>query len=305
MKLHEYYKDWVELYKRGAVRPVTLEKFLNTQRWIKSNFPEIGVRELDKRKYQMMINKYSETHEKQTVIDFHRNVKPAILDAMDEGLIKVDPTRKVTLKGKPPSPKKPKYISREQLHALLKSLSISNKPDWDLFVLLLAKTGLRFSEALGLTKGDFDIPQHTLSISKTWNYKNAEGGFGELKNRGSKRVIAIDPQLCAAFQQVFQNSELSLKDEDPIFARTRVFNSTVISHIKTLCERAGVPVISTHGLRHTHASILLYEGISILNISKRLGHSETTTTQEVYLHIIKELEEKESERIVQCLSELF
>ena len=55
-----------------------------------------------------------------------------------------------------------------------------------------------------------------------------------------------------------------------------------------------------HGLRHTHASILLYQGVNILSVSKRLGHSSLETTMSTYLHIVRELEDQDKEKSMLC-----
>ena len=78
-------------------------------------------------------------------MDFHHQLKGAILDAVDDGLIPRDPTRKVIIKGKLPAEKKRKYLNQFELHALLRSLKLGERADWDWFILLVAKTGLRFS----------------------------------------------------------------------------------------------------------------------------------------------------------------
>lgn len=88
-------------------------------------------------------------------MDFHHQLKGAILDAVDEGLIDRDPTRKVIIKGKTPAEKKIKYLNQFELHTLLKSLDLGKEVNWDWFILLVAKTGMRFSEALALTPKDF------------------------------------------------------------------------------------------------------------------------------------------------------
>ena len=70
------------------------------------------------------------------------------------------------------------------------------------------------------------------------------------------------------------------------------------------CNRAKISVISVHGLRHTHASVLLFAGVSIASVARRLGHSSMTTTQKTYLHIIRELENQDIDLVMRSLSGL-
>ena len=70
------------------------------------------------------------------------------------------------------------------------------------------------------------------------------------------------------------------------------------------CNQAKIPVISVHGLRHTHASVLLFAGVSIASVARRLGHSSMTTTQKNYLHIIRELENQDIDLVMRSLSGL-
>ena len=67
------------------------------------------------------------------------------------------------------------------------------------------------------------------------------------------------------------------------------------------CNQAKIPVISVHGLRHTHASVLLFAGVSIASVARRLGHSSMTTTQKTYLHIIRELENQDIDLVMRSL----
>ncbi|WP_238316018.1 tyrosine-type recombinase/integrase [Nosocomiicoccus massiliensis] len=168
---HSYFKDWVELYKVGAVRDVTLNKYNITYRRLKELAPDLKISQLNRMTYQKLINDYALTHEKQTTMDFHHQVKAAILDAVDEGLIERDPTRKAVIKGKSPSDKKQKYLNQSELQTLISNLELKSVINRDWFILLVAKTGLRFSEALALTPNDFDFKNQTLSITKSWNYK--------------------------------------------------------------------------------------------------------------------------------------
>ena len=297
----EYYAKWIRVYKEGAIRKVTMDKYLMTYEWLKRLIPSLMICEMNRIAYQQLINDYAELHERQTTMDFHHQLKGAILDAVDEGLIEKDPTRKAIIKGKTPRIKKIKYLNQFELHTLLTHLNLGEKINWDWFILLVAKTGMRFSEALALTPKDFDFAHQSLSINKTWNYKE-DGGFLPTKNKSSVRKIQID------WQTVIQFSELlKFKPEDePIFVKMgqKIYNSTVNGILERHCKAIKVPIISIHGLRHTHASLLLFAGVSIASVARRLGHSSMTTTQKTYLHIIHELENQDVDLVMRSLSGL-
>ena len=244
-------------------------------------------------------NDYALSHERQTTMDFHHHLKCAILDAVDEGLILHDPTRKAIIKGKTPREKKPKYLNQYELHKLLDDLNLSDQINMDWLILLVAKTGMRFSEALALTPKDFDLSRQLLSVSKTWDYKG-DGGFLPTKNESSVRKIPLDWQTVIQFADLIKH----LPEDEPIFVDKKVYNSTVNDLLAKHCRNAEVPVISIHGLRHTHASLLLFAGVSIASVARRLGHSNITTTQKTYLHIIQELESKDIDIIMRSLSNL-
>lgn len=172
--------------------------------------------------------------------------------------------------------------------------------NWDWLILLVAKTGIRFSEALALTPKDFDFTHQVLSISKTWDYKG-EGGFMPTKNKSSVRKIQIDWQTVIQFSELVKN----LPADKPIFVtKEKVYNSTVNDVLARHCRKASILVISIHGLRHTHASLLLFAGVSIASVARRLGHSNMTTTQKTYLHIIHELENQDVDLVMRSLSGL-
>ena len=295
----DYYEKWIRVYKEGAIRKVTLDKYKMTQSWLKKLAPTLTLCDLNRITYQQILNDYAVNHERQTTMDFHHQLKGAILDAVDEGLVERDPTRKAIIKGKTPAVKKIKYLNQFELHTLISSLDLKSEVNWDWFILLVAKTGMRFSEALALTPSDFDFAHQMLSISKTWDYKG-EGGFLPTKNKSSVRKIQID------WQTVIQFSELikGLPEDKPIFVKGKVYNSTVNDILGRYCKAVNIPVISVHGLRHTHASLLLFAGVSIASVARRLGHSSMTTTQKTYLHIIQELENKDVDLVMRSLSSL-
>ncbi|MEA5061534.1 MAG: site-specific integrase [Erysipelotrichaceae bacterium] len=295
----DYYKNWISIFKKGAVRNVTLKKYLLTLEWIKKIAPKIKLRDIDRISYQELLNHYALSHERQTVMDFHHQLKSAILDAVEEGLIANDPTRKIIIKGKTPHGKKPKFLNQFELHNLLSTLHLGDMPDADWLIMLIAKTGMRFSEAIAVTPNDFDFCHQTLIINKTWDYKE-KCMFQPTKNKSSERKIQIDWMTASQFSKLVIN----LNPEKPIFFKNKIFNSTINDRLAKRCKEAGIPQITLHGLRHTHASMLLFGGVSIASVAKRLGHSTMTTTEKVYLHIIRELENKDVDLVMRSLSNL-
>lgn len=130
---------------------------------------------------------------------------------------------------------------------MIADLDIKEEPNWDWFILLVAKTGMRFSEALAITPKDFDFGRQTLSISKTWDYKG-KGGFLPTKNKSSVRKIQIDWQIVVKFSELIKG----LPEDEPIFVgEEKIYNSTVNDALTRHCKACGISEISIHGLRHT------------------------------------------------------
>lgn len=294
-----YYEKWIRIYKEGAIRDVTMRKYEITLLWLKRLVPELRLSQLNRISYQQLLNDYAEFHERQTTMDFHHQIKAAILDAVDEGFIDRDPTRKAIIKGRTPREKKIKYLNQFELHTLLVNLKLTPEINWDWLILIIAKTGMRFSEALALTPKDFDFPHQALIVNKTWDYKG-DGGFLPTKNRSSVRKIQLDWQTIIKFSELIQG----LPEDKPIFVNGRVFNSTINGILERYCKKLGIPVISVHGLRHTHASLLLFAGVSIASVARRLGHASMTTTQKTYIHIIQELENRDIDLVMRSLAGL-
>jgi len=245
---YNYYAQWIEVYKKDAIREATMAKYRMTQKWVEKLAPELKVCELTRTAYQKILNDYAKEHERQTTLDFHHQLKGAVMDAVDEGLIERDPTRKAIIKGKTPREKKIKYLNQFELHTLIADLDIKEEPNWDCFILLVAKTGMRFSEALAITPKDFDFGRQTLSISKTWDYKG-KGGFLPTKNKSSVRKIQIDWQIVVKFSELVKG----LPEDEPIFVgEEKIYNSTVNDALTRHCKACGISEISIHGLRHPY-----------------------------------------------------
>ena len=297
----DYFAEWVRQYKEGSIREVTLQKWRMAERRLREIAPDLTLGELDRRTYQELLNKYAQTHERVTTEGFHHMLKAAILDGVDEGIIQRNPTRKVTIKGKTKKKKRKKYLSMQEAEKLIEVLELENNEiGYDWMILLALKTGMRFEELLGLTVENFDFQKLTISIEKSFDYKITQD-FAPTKNKSSVRTIKMDWKTAMQFQNLLKDKE----PEDRVFDfATKFYNSTINDRLEKRCKEAGVPRMTMHCLRHTHASILLYKDVSIQSIAKRLGHSSTDITQKVYLHIIEEMEAKDEKKVMAALMEL-
>lgn len=273
MLLADYFLKEIETYKKGQVRQVTYDKYRSNGRFLIENFPDLVLSKMTADDYQQILNRYAETHEKATTTDFHHQLAWALKRAYNiDGILKRDVTfdAKIPL-GKKPSKKKQKFMEIEDMKKLIQELKHENTPEANFFLILL-KTGLRFAEALGITLNDVDFDKKTVTINKTLDYKKHREGtrsFVPTKNKYSVRTIVVDD---AVLYMLWKNAKGADQDES-IFYKIKGFqyNSTLNNWLKRACQKAGVPEVTLHGLRHEHATYLVSQGISSMAVAERLG----------------------------------
>lgn len=293
----KYFKEWAEREKKGVVRDVTYAKYEVNVRRVKHLAPNTKIKDLTRNEYRRILNRYAETHEKSTIRDFHRHLKACIQDIVYEGLLEKDPTYKVKIpQGKAHKVTRSKYLEEDEIERLTKVLEEDNSTYGDLCLIDL-KTGMRLAEILGITPSDLDFNNHIISINKTWNYKGG-GGFIPTKNASSVRDIYMDPST----EKLWRQNMKGAADNEAIFGSLIGYNSVVNDYLRKVCKKAKVPRISFHGLRHTHASYLIAQGVSIQSVANRLGHADTTTTQQTYIHLLKKLEMQDNKKIQELMS---
>lgn len=239
-----------------------------------------------------------------TVRYVHTIVHRALRDAVDDGLLVVNPADRA----KPPTSAQAKapelhYWTPAQLGAFL---DWSQGDDDELFAAwqLLAATGMRRGEALGLRWGDVDMTGGRVSIRRSAVLvKNHGAGesivIGPPKS-GRARVVDIDPRTVAvlkAHRSALAGLDLRLAREDAYvlpandggvrhperFSRT--FTARLCRVGKALGEQAP-PAIRLHDLRHSHATALLAAGVHPKVVQERLGHATISITLDTYSHVI-------------------
>lgn len=301
MKISDYFLKWVTTYKQGQVSEVTFLKYLNTHSHVVQAFGDNTLNAVNREMYQLVFTKLGKDHAQRTLDTFNKHLRAMFDEAIDEGLLDKNPTRKVQLRGKPIVERR-KALGAEEWKQLLASINVTSVDG--MMIYLAATTGMRYAEVAGLTREDIDFNRATIKITRTWNYKYG-GGFMPTKNSSSIRTITIDDQTLEnlkAFIKIKIDNDYGL-----LFwgKNNRILHSSEINKTLTsILERLNINRISFHGLRHTHASVMLFYGMPVLSVSRRLGHSNIQTTQNVYLHMLKEMELRDTKMINNIFAEI-
>lgn len=161
------------------------------------------------------------------------------------------------------------------------------KPSIKLAFDVLFYTGMRSGELLALTPADI-LPSKRIDINKNFAKVKGEDLFLEPKTPKSKRCISIPDFLYDDIQK-YISKLYGIKKEDRIFYFSK---SALDKDIKRLAEKADLPPIRVHDLRHSHASMLIEMGFSPLEIANRLGHESVKTTLDTYSHLYPDKDQK-------------
>ncbi len=192
-----------------------------------------------------------------------------------------------------------KVMSEEDLNRFLEI--IKTTPYYALFYLALF-TGMRRSELLGLQWTDVDLLLCQLSVARAMHrLKNGEIVFRSPKTAKGRRIISLSPSTVFILQKHRELQKsirlmqgLILKDNDLVFSKedgSPLSPNSITSAWVRLAKRAGLEGIRLHDARHTHASLMLKQGIHPKIVQERLGHSTIAITLDTYSHVAPGLQE--------------
>lgn len=192
-----------------------------------------------------------------------------------------------------------KYLESKEVVALINAMKVR---EWKNLTEFLVLSGLRFGEAAALTLSDIDFKGRAIHVSK--NYDSVNDLVTTPKTRTSVRDVYMQDDLYRLCRHIAADSLsasiASLSSGNLLFPGDNGRHISFYTYNKYLRENAKNALgraITPHTLRHTHASLMMEQGIDIDAISRRLGHSNSKITREIYLHVTEKLKEKENERI--------
>ena len=234
-----------------------------------------------------------------SVISFHRTLSAILGKAVKWEYIASNPAEKAE---KPSlGNHEAAYLEEDDARRLLVLLQ-SEPIRWRAVITFDLLSGLRRQEILGLRWSDVDLDAHTITIRQTSNYLPELGVYAsDTKNASSARPLLISTAAIAMLLeykawQDEQREKLgdSWKDEDGrVFTNDMgapVFPDSMTAWFSDFIARSGMPKVTVHSLRHTYASLMIADGVPIVVVSKQLGHAQTSTTQNIYAHVIRSAE---------------
>lgn len=302
---------WMKEYAEKNLKKATISMYRGTiKRYIKDS---IGVNQLGKVKVlqvQQWLNYLQD--EKQISQKTIRNsfflLNNIFQYAMKWSYVKSNPCELATLSAR--NRKEAGYYTNDEVITLLDKLASLPKEKLYLRIgiMLTLFTGMRKGELMGLTWEDVDFDACTLSINKTRQYTPDFGSYTDTpKTRTSVRTVSFPPE-CAdllrklRLQQEERRLAIGNKWEGSEFIFLNDFGSPMCANgfsklFKSFLESSELRVITFHQLRHTHASLLRYLNVDEMQISRRLGHSDLSTTRNIYTHLFANTDQSVSEKI--------
>lgn len=264
--------------------------------------PLIGhykLQKLDRYTYQRaFINALEGDYKPRSILTWHNTFKIAINAAVEEEILLRNKFTKVSIPKEDESINS-NYLTEAELSLLIEDAKVNEHITNCMFILTLAFTGMRRGEALGLQWSNINLEKNTITIERSRDTL----GTHTPKTKNSYRTIIVDEELMAQFKSYrLWCKELLLSEGKKITDNTFVFISrhtaepisadTARMVLERIVQRTNINNnITLHGLRHTHATILLNREVNVKLISERLGNTPEMI-HKVYGHIFKESESK-------------
>ena len=249
------------------------------------------------------INDEGRTLSGKTIREHHRLIHTVLDQAVKEGLVAFNVADRAT----PPKveQKDVNYFQPEQVAAIREALE-EEPIKWKMLVHLLLITGARRGEVLGLKWDKVDFNNNQVYICNNILYSADVGIYEDTpKTERSKRYVSLPAETMQLLKQyrAWQNTErLRLgdyyQDQGFVFAQDNggpMHPDSVTTWLDRFSKRHGLPHVNPHAFRHTMASMLYFNGVDSVSISKRLGHAKVSTTADIYSHVIEEADKKNAD----------
>lgn len=216
--------------------------------------------------------------------------------AVEQGFIKETPCTKAVIlpKAKQPKEKKP-FLNEHQAKDLLKM--VEDNTQFNRIIKVLLYTGMRSGECLGLRWQDIDFENRTIHIENTLTDVGGKHWLQPPKTKTSNRYIALSDVLADIFKEQKKHNEEKISNlgkdysyPEMVFTTDKgnyVDRSGLNTQFRRFVKGTDFDFITLHSLRHCNATLLINSGIDLKIVSELLGHSDVSTTANVYADVLE------------------
>lgn len=238
-----------------------------------------------------------------TILEHHRLISTVLEQAVKESVVPFNVAGRASLPKA--EHKEVNYFQPEQIAAIRDALE--REPiKWKTLVHLLLITGARRGEVLGLKWDKVDFEGERIYICNSVLYSSDVGIYESTpKTERSRRYVTLPTETMCLLRQyrVWQREErLRLgeyyQNQGFVFSQDNgkpMHPDSVTDWLKKFSKRHDLPHINPHAFRHTMASMLYFNGMDSVSISKRLGHAQVSTTANIYAHVMEEADKKSAD----------
>lgn len=299
----EYFWEWATTYKTVGKSKGTYNRYHKIYERLLEYFGNSKLSAVTKANYQRFLNEFGQDKSKETVSKLVGSIRSCVTEAVNENIIPSNFTLGVVAVYDKSKTRKVEYLSVAEIKALISALESGLKPrSISRYMILTAiYTGMRVGEIMALTWDDLDYQAKTVRINKSYDYIN--GQVKEPKTASSVRTVRVSAGLLSLLDQLRVNKQNLIFANPTGKVPTPAACNATLKRFLTKCEidKQG---FHFHSLRHSHVALLLYEGVPLYAISKRLGHSDMSITAKKYAYLIDELKQRSDDRIDEILTSL-
>lgn len=281
----ELLESYINGRKVLGVKQTTLHGYEVTAERLYSRFKGIKATDLTSYQVQTFINDMSEKYSAKTIRNTISLLSSAYDNAIRLGQLSKNPCKMVTL----PKKEQPKIdiFDNEQIAVFLNALD-EERLDYKVAYQLALFCGLRRSEILGLQEKHINVPFRCVTVEQSRHNVKGADYVQTTKTESSHRTIAVPDFVMESIIELLDvHNSFQYKHTDYLIQNgfgQPMTPSALTTQIYRIEERAGLPQVSLHDLRHTFASMLNNANVDIAMISRELGHSSINITLGIYTH---------------------
>lgn len=319
MKFEAFCGVWFKEYAEPKLRPRTVDRMHQYEARVYASIGHIRLDKLTTRHIQSFINSLGKKGvnantggelSPKTVRNYISFVSSVLEYAVKMGAIQDNPCRRVSL---PSLEQKEKEVyTLEEAQRFLDSLEEAPLM-YQVFFTLAIFGGFRRGELLGLEWPDFDFEAQTVAIRRTSLYTKERGIFTDTtKTRSSQRTLKLPASVFTVLRRYrTEQAQQRLMLGDLWTAGNRLFTNTdgglihpntPYGWLKRFCSQTGQRFLGVHTFRHLSASLLIESGADVRTVSAMLGHSQSSTTLNIYAHSFDEAKARAGEAVGELLN---